>query len=85
MNKDLLENLFTLWSRLSRHGDGEKTTGGMLERYHWFLHNSEYKEDCQYTKKCQDLFLRTDYEDIKKLFLECLAAFRQVEGDTFGR
>lgn len=81
MKKDLLTSLFALWQRMA----GAQKNGGMLERYNWFLNNSEYKEDCAYTLKCQDLFLKLDYEEVKTLFLECLSEFRKVEGDSFGR
>jgi hypothetical protein len=81
-------NLYELWERMNKHGKNsidKKSTGGMLERYQWFINNSNMGDSCTYAKKCLDLFLREDYEDIKKLFLECLKEFRSVEGDNFGK
>ena len=85
MEKDLLISLFDLYQRLGKHSNSTSVTGGMLERYHWFINNSEFKEDCAYAHKSKDLFLRYDYEEIKKLFLDTLEQFRIIEGEKFGR
>lgn len=86
MRNTLLLSLYDLFFRMS-HSRGNNTvgTGGMLQRYHYFVHNGEYKEKCQYAIKAADLFLAEDYEEIKKLFLSCLEEYRKVEGDSFGR
>lgn len=79
----------------SKHNEGNaavapaqpslKRSEGMLERYNWFINNSNMGDDCTYARKCEDLFLRDDYEEIRDLFLECLEEFRKIEGLTFGR
>ncbi len=85
MDSDLLSSLYQLFLRLSFHVDNTgKTNGGMLERYHWFINNSEYGSNCQYARKCKDLFERFDYEEIRDLFLVCLEEFRKIEGAEFG-
>lgn len=82
---DLLTSLHSLWDRLSRHASGDKRTGGMLERYVYFLEHSEHGENCAYAVKSKDLFLRFDYEEIRDLFLTCLTEFRKVEGEDWGK
>lgn len=57
----------------------------MVEKYKYFCTHSEYGKNCSYAKKCKDVYLRYDYEDIKILFLKILEQYRIVEGDQFGR
>lgn len=81
---DLLLSLFNLAQRINSHG-GVLPGESMLERYKYFLQHSENKENCTYARKCKDLFLNYDYEDIKVRFLEVLELIRLVEGKNFGR
>ena len=91
MESVLMKALWELYQRMSRHGpppsspgSAGKMEGGMLERYNWFIANSEHGENCAYAKKCLDLFEKVDYEDIMNLFLNALKAYRDVEGKGFG-
>jgi hypothetical protein len=79
----LLEALFTLLDRMNHRKNGE--SNGMLERYNYFIYNSEHGRDCKYAARCLDIFLSEDYEDVRKLFLECLSEYRLVEGKDFGK
>lgn len=78
-------SLNELTLRITKGKDGKTTNGGWCERYAWFVENGQYGYDCTYALKAQDFFLREDYEDVKKLFLETLEDFRKVEGEDFGR
>lgn len=40
---------------------------GFVNRYDWFLHNSEYKSDCAYTKMAKNLFLAEHGENVVDL------------------
>lgn len=68
---------------MNHRKDGQPN--GMLERYNYFIYNSEHGRECKYARKCLDIFLEEDYEDIRKLLLEVLSEFRNVEGDKFGK
>jgi hypothetical protein len=81
--KDLLLELDNLGQRMHSHGG--KLEESMLERYRYFVEHSEQGRNCVYAKKCKELFLCYDYEDVRKQFLETLELFRTVEGETFGR
>ena len=85
----LMEKLFELMQRMDqrkpREGQLEGDMNGCLRRYYYFIYNSTYGRDCKYAAKYKDIFLNEDYEDIKKLFLEALTEFRNIEGDEFGK
>ncbi len=90
MRNTLLLSLYDLFFRLSSPYPNERRekvlgSGGMLQRYKFFIEHGEYKEKCAYAIKAADLFLANDYEEVKKLFLSCLEEYRKVEGDSFGR
>jgi hypothetical protein len=80
---DVIISLNNLAKRISSHGG--KVNESMAERYKYFVEHSERGKDCSYAKKCQDLFLRYDYEDVKAEFLETLKYFRIIEGENFGK
>lgn len=42
-------------------------------------------DDCPYYHKSKDIFLNRDYDQLKELFLKCLASYRLVEGKEFGK
>jgi hypothetical protein len=50
MRPDVLDKIVELQEEL---GDNNS----LLERYDWFLQNSEFKEDCAYAKMSKNLFL----------------------------
>jgi glucose-6-phosphate-specific signal transduction histidine kinase len=40
---------------------------GMVSRYDWFLHNSEEKENCRYTRMAKEIFLAEQGDNIVEL------------------
>lgn len=81
--EDLLIQLDNLAQRMHQHGG--KLDESMLERYRYFVEHSEKGQNCVYAKKCKELFLCYDYEDVRAQFIKTLELFRTVEGDRFGR
>ncbi len=77
---DLLTTLNDLRIRLCSSGEPI-----FIQQYLHFITHSEYGKDCGYAKKCKDLFLRYDYEEIRDLFLKTLEQFRVIEGKDFGK
>jgi len=82
-DKNLLESLNSLVSRINNHGG--KLDASMLERYIYFIEHSEFGKDCSYARKCMDLFIKYDYNDVRALFLDVLEQFRLIEGKDFGK
>jgi len=78
-----LDTLCDLSQRLQHHeGDGID----ILERYDFFVRNSNKGRACTFSHKCQQLFLTGDYEDIKKKLLDVIESIRQLPGEEdFGR
>ena len=83
VEKNLLQVLYNLFKRINSHGG--VIEANILERYIYFIEHSENKENCMYAKKYKELFLKYDYEDIKKRFLEVLDKLREIEGENFGK
>lgn len=80
----MLLALHELATRINSHG-GVLDGDSMVERYKYFVEHSDAGKDCSYARKCKDLFLRYDYEDIKKLLVKTLEQFRIIEGSDFGK
>lgn len=57
----------------------------LLERWVHFSIYSDQGDACKYARKCEDLFMQHDYEQVKKTFLCALEQFRIIEGQNFGR
>lgn len=77
---DLLTTLNDLRIRLESHGEPV-----FVQQYLHFIEHSEFGKDCGYAKKCKDLYLRYDHEEIKHLFLKALEQYRLIEGEDFGK
>lgn len=60
---DLLVELHKLAVRINSHG-GVLSGDSMVERYRYFVEHSPDGENCAFARKCRDLFLTHDYEDI---------------------
>jgi hypothetical protein len=83
---DLLTLLDDLCLRIQNKKTHEDTSGVCIpERYKYMIEHSEFKKDCGYAKKYKDIFLRSDYEEIKQIFLDVLVQYRLIEGNEFGR
>jgi len=80
---DLIIELDTLQKRINSHG-GKMDGDSMAERYRYFVEHSERGKSCVYARKCKDLFLRYDYEDIRDQLLLVLEELRLIEGRDFG-
>jgi hypothetical protein len=77
---DLLTTLNDLRIRLMSHGEPV-----FVQQYNHFVTHSEFGFSCGYAKKCKELFLKYDYEELRDLFLKTLEQFRLVEGKDFGK
>lgn len=76
-DRDLLDILCDLNFRFNHHGGS--VGGNILERYAHFKTYSEKKKRCNYALKCRDLFLRHDYDEIRKLILEAAEMIKEIE------
>jgi len=76
---DLLIELFNLAARINSHG-GVLPGESMVERYKYFVEHSEYGKDCSFARKCKDLFLTYDYDDIVKQLKVVIQLIEDVEG-----
>jgi hypothetical protein len=63
VNPDLLIELWNLSERIRSHG-GVLPGESMVERYKYYVEHSESGKDCVYARKCRDLFLTHDYDDV---------------------
>jgi hypothetical protein len=84
LEPDLLTLLDILAKRIHPPMNPNQYSDSMIERYNFFITHSEFGKDCTYARKCKDIFLREDYEQIKQIFLDTLVQFRMVEGNQFG-
>lgn len=80
---DLLIALDNLQRRINSHG-GKMDGDSMVERYRYFVEHSERGTQCTYARKCKEIFLRYDYEDIRDQLLLVLEHLRLIEGKEFG-
>jgi hypothetical protein len=78
-DKNILSALWALYQRINTHG-GVLKDANMIERWAKFSEHSEAGENCQFAKKCQYLFEKYDYEDIRKLVLEVLDQIKIIDG-----
>lgn len=74
---DILLELWKLSERIRSHG-GVLPGDSMIERYKYFVENTEYGRACVYARKSRDLFLTHDYEDIKKQLLHVVELIDKV-------
>jgi len=75
---ELLAELYNLWYRLQYHG-GDGKQSGLVEKYHWFLHNSEYGAECTYARKSKHLFFRDDWEETRRSILSLSDMIKQMD------
>lgn len=76
--QQLLDILYDLSYRLSHHdGDGID----LLERYDYFVRNSERGRACTYALKCKQLFYLSDYDKVKELLIKLTETIRQIPGE----
>lgn len=81
----VMDSLYDLWVRIKDH-KGSQKNNNMLEKYDYFVRNSNRGRSCTYAHKCKALFLLSDYEDIKKHLLQVIENIREVPGDeNFGK
>jgi len=57
----------------------------LLHRWVHFSIYSDQGDACKYARKCEDLFMEHDWEEVKKGVLHALEQIRLVEGKDFGR
>lgn len=74
----LMKRLFFLYKRLNSF-KGTEEGNNLVEKYNYFLENSDAGPDCPYAKKCLTLFMTHDYEDIKKELLAALEVINEYE------
>lgn len=74
---DLLIQLWELSNRIRSHG-GVLPGDSMIERYKYFVENTEYGRACVYARKSKDLFLTHDHEDIKKLIFHIVEMYEKM-------
>jgi len=74
MANNLLESLEKLRNRLNNSG---------LQRTEGVRTAMDLGKDCYLYKKSLDIFLRDDFDPIKKLFLEVLEQYRIVDPVSF--
>jgi hypothetical protein len=81
---DLLEALCSL-AKILNSSLAPNHPSSLLDKYNYFINNSTHGRDCQYAIKAKEMFLKYDYEEVKKMFLIVLDEYRKVEGVKFGR
>ncbi len=77
---DLIDDLEALRKALLTFSDRLEKSG--VERTTGLKFN--LGDDCPYYVKSKDIFLSKDYDQVRDLFLKCLAQYRLVEGASFG-
>lgn len=76
-SNDLLIALWELSERIRSHG-GVLPGESMVERYKFFVEHSEAGTNCHLARKCRDLFVRYDYDDIKKQILSIVELYGKI-------
>ncbi len=74
---DILLELWKLSERIRSHG-GVLPGDSMIERYKFFCENTEYGRSCVYARKSRDLFLKHDWEDIRKQLLSLVSLIDKI-------
>ena len=79
IKEDLLIELYHLAIRINSHG-GKMEGDSMVERYKGFVERSESGTNCVYARKCKDLFMNFDYDDILAQLKKVLKCIVSIEG-----
>lgn len=77
MADDLLLRLWDLSERICSHG-GVLPGESMIERYKYFVEHSAYGAGCVYARKCRDLYLTHDHEQIKQQLLAIVELYEKM-------
>lgn len=77
-SQQILDILYDLSYRL-RHHDGDGID--LLERYDYFIRNSERGRACTYALKCKHLFYLSDYDKVKELLIKLIEVIRSLPGE----
>jgi hypothetical protein len=75
--RDILDILCELSHRMTHHGG--KIPGDILERTAYFSSHTDLGKTCAYYLKYRDMFMKHDYQDVRRLILEASEYIRRQE------
>lgn len=73
----LLDSLRDLQVRLEQTGGGSRLE--LLEAYDYFCREGERGRSCPYSIKCERLFLREDFQEIREMIEEVARRFGEMD------
>ena len=80
----VMDQLWDLMERIECHsGDPKHRGNNMLKKYQFFLKHGPEKKGraCPLSMKCKQLFLLSDYQEVRAAVLKLVETYRMVEGD----